>query len=611
MPAAAARSGLSAAYERARETGDAELMAAAALDLPSGLRFGVHPGRVPALIHEAYTAAVTPVDRCRLAAALARAWVYGGDAHRATAFAQEAVALADGLDAPEVLAEALDAALVAHWGPDDFAERLALSARLADTTAHLTDPEKRLTGHLWQLTTAWECLDLVAVQRQLRALDTLAEESGRPRHAFFAASRRTALALVAGAAEQADRLLARTRELGTRAAEPDLEAVVHDLSAARARRAGDTGALRREAAAFEEFGAAEGVPSVSAEASVLWLAAGEAGRARQLLDRLAGTGFETVTRDVDFLLVVACLTEVASALRREDLAAAGARLLAPFAGRAVLNGGAVTFHGVVDDYLHLAGTALGLPGAADSRRAAAAAYRRIGATWWLERLAVPAPAPVPRARTVHLHPDGESGWLVGAEGSAFVLPHLRGLDHLRVLLGRPGADVSALDLSAAAPGRARTGTVTGTGTAADTGAVIDSGTVIDSETAEIADRRALAAYRTRLRDIDAELDDALSWADRGRTERLRLEREALLHELRAAVGLGGRARRFSSTNERARVAVRKAVVSALDRIAARDGPLAGLLRDTVHTGASCRYDPDPTRPVTWLLDPPGAPDTGR
>ncbi|MFI1379730.1 hypothetical protein [Embleya sp. NPDC020886] len=32
--------------------------------------------------------------------------------------------------------------------------------------------------------------------------------------------------------------------------------------------------------------------------------------------------------------------------------------------------------------------------------------------------------------------------------------------------------------------------------------------------------------------------------------------------------------------------------------------LARLLRDTIHTGASCRYDPDPARPVTWLLDSP-------
>ena len=58
---------------------------------------------------------------------------------------------------------------------------------------------------------------------------------------------------------------------------------------------------------------------------------------------------------------------------------------------------------------------------------------------------------------------------------------------------------------------------------------------------------------------------------------------------------------FSSANERARVAVRKAIASAMDRIEHHDPALARLLRDTVHTGASCRYDPDPARPVTWLL----------
>ena len=54
-------------------------MAEAALDLPSGQQFGEHPGQIPALIHEAYLAAVEPSMQARLAAALARAWVYGGD----------------------------------------------------------------------------------------------------------------------------------------------------------------------------------------------------------------------------------------------------------------------------------------------------------------------------------------------------------------------------------------------------------------------------------------------------------------------------------------------------------------------------------------------------
>ncbi|MEU0937351.1 hypothetical protein [Embleya sp. NPDC005971] len=582
---AAARAELLAAYYEARDNGDAEGMAAAALRLPSSQYFGTDAGQVPALIHEAYTVAVGPASRCRLAAALARAWAYGGEARRAVAFAREAVTIADRLGDPEVVADALDAALLANWGPDDFAERPALSARLADVAAHLIDPAQRLTAQLWCLTTAWECLDVVAVQRRLRALDIIAEESGSARAAFFAASRRAMHALVTGDLDTADRLIAITHDLGGKAAEPDREAVVHSLVAARARQIGDTATLRSEAAAFEAYGAGEGVPSVSAEAAVLWLAADEPDRARQLLHRLTGAGLGTVARDVDFLLTVTSLVEVAATLHSDAIVADGVRLLEPFAGRAVLNAGAVTFHGVVDDYLHRAEQALGGPSATRWRDNAASAYRRIGAAWWRDRLIAPAAAmrPAPPV-TVHLHRDGTLGWVVGADGTTVVLPDLKGLFYLRELLRSPGVESSVLDLSAAAPGHA--------------------GVVTESDTAEVVDRQALAAYHDRLRAIDVELDEAESWTDQAGLDRLRLEREALLAEVRTATGLGGRRRRFSSAHERARIAVRKAIASTLDRIELHDAPLARLLRDTIHTGASCRYDPDPARPVTWLLDSP-------
>src|SRR6266853_754843 len=143
-------------------------------------------------------------------AALARSWAYGGDAVRAARFAEDAQRLAAEVATPEAAADALDAALVAHWGPDDFGERLSLAARLGDFAAHLADPELRLSAHLWRLTTAWECLDIVAVHRQLRALDIVADESGSARAAFFAVSRRAMYALVADDLVGAERLIARS-----------------------------------------------------------------------------------------------------------------------------------------------------------------------------------------------------------------------------------------------------------------------------------------------------------------------------------------------------------------------------------------------------------------
>jgi hypothetical protein len=583
------RAELIAAFGEAQASGDPGRIERAALALPSGQSFGTHPGQVPALVYQAYAAAATPASRSRLAAALARAWVYGGDAARATAFADEAVALASGTGGPALMAGALDAALLARWGPDTFPDRLRLSAQLADTAAHLTEPGLRLTAHLWRLTTAWECLDVVAVQRQLRALDLLAQESGSARIAFFASARRAMHALVTAGLAAADELIARTSDIGAQAAEPDLRAVEHSLTAARAHRVGDAAALRREAAAFAEYGATEGVPSVSAEAAVLWLECGEPGPAQALLHQLAGGGLDTVARDVDFLLTVASLVHVAAALHRDDVTADGIRLLTPYAGRAVLNAGAVVFHGVVDDYLYRACQSLGQRDAARWQHLAAASYQRIGAAWWHERLSQPAAPQAGAAQAgpgagtgpvVHLRRDGASGWRVGQDGATAVLPDLKGLHYLRLLIERPGVDVAAAELAAA---------VTGAPAVADSGA------------GEVIDRQALAAYRQRLADLDGELDEAQSWADEARLARLRLEREALLREVRAAAGLAGRSRRFGSAGERARVAVRKAIAAALDRIGQHDPALARLLRDTVRTGAACRYDPDPARPVRWRL----------
>ncbi|HEX9622734.1 MAG TPA: hypothetical protein VF979_00040 [Streptosporangiaceae bacterium] len=567
------------AFIKARDSGDFEQLERAALALPAGQRFGAEAGQLPALVHEAYRAAVTPASRCRLAGALAKVWAYSMEPERAVPFADEAVALARDLGQPEMLADALDVALLAVWGPDSFAQRLELSAQLAQAAGHVADPELRLTAHLWRLTTAWECLDVVAVQRQLRALDILAEESGSVRMAFFAAARRAMHALVTASLDRADELIARTSDIGRRSDEPDVAAVSHSLAAGRARRAGDTEVLRREAAEFAEYGASEGIASICAEAAVIWLAAGEPDRAADLAIQLAGAGLDAVPRNVDFLLTVASLTEVGSALKLTEIVTDGLRLLEPYAGRAVLNAGAVTFHGVIDDYLFRASQALDRPETDQWARHATLGYQRLGATWWKDRLGGPAPAPQASVRTtIQLRQDG-SGWVIGGAS----LPDLKGLHYLRQLLGRPGQDVAAAQLAAAIGGH-------------------PAEILAEFSAGELIDRQALDAYRSRLRDLDEELAEAQDWADEARLSRLHEERVALLDQVAAATGLGGRQRRFSSADERARVAVRKAIAAALARVEQQDPATARLLKDTIRTGATCRYDPDPARPVTWLLD---------
>ena len=192
-----ARAAYAKAFDRAREQRDAEAMGKAALGLAAGYVSGTHFGRAPAYLYEAQSLAAG-VTRTRLAVALARAWAYSGAAERAVPFAAEAIDGAESSGDPALLAEALDAQLLVHWGPDDLEARLRITARLEDTVAHLADPEARLSAHLWRMTTAMEMLDMPTVRRQLRALQNLADETGSARIRFFSEARNGMHALVVG-----------------------------------------------------------------------------------------------------------------------------------------------------------------------------------------------------------------------------------------------------------------------------------------------------------------------------------------------------------------------------------------------------------------------------
>jgi hypothetical protein len=588
----AARAAHCDAFVAARAADDVAAMAAAALGLASLQRFGGPGGRTPALLHEAYLAAAdSPATRARLAAALARSWVYGNDAARGATFAVEAVELAEQTGDPTALADALDGQLAVSWGPDDLSERLHVTARLQDVAAHVDDVRTRMDAHLWRLTTALETLDVTGMHRQLSALDLLADETGSPLVRYFALTRRAMHAALVDDLDRARQVTEAAYALGTDIGVPDAFAVYHEQRAEIARHADDVGFLASEAELAEDYAVRHGIESVIAEAAVLAVQAGDTERASRLVLQVAGGGFGQVPYDVDWLLTVSKTTEAAAGLGCTDIARAGMTLMAPYAGRCVVNAGAVACAGVVEDYLWRAAVVSADSRANDWRAAADAAYRRLGAPWWLRRVSAPygatpvAPVAVPQPagrRTVEMRPlPGQTVWSVGPAGDARLLPDMKGLHYLRALLQRPRVELTALEMSAMA---AAHGTI-----------------VAEPGTGERLDRRALTAYRNRLREIDEELDEAQSWNDPARAERVEAEREALLRELAGAAGLGGRARTMGGTAERARVAVRKAIAAALARIDAEDPAMARLLRRTVHTGSACRYEPDPDTPLDWLL----------
>jgi len=561
----------------AMDTGEVDPRTQAALDLAGTYVFGTDPGRIPAVLFEAYDASSTDVDRALLAAALARCWAYAREHTRAVPFAIDAVKHAEASGEPAVLADALDAALATHWGPDELEVRVDLARKLADTAAHLEDPEGRLKAHLWLLTVAAETLDVAELNRQVRALERLGEESRKA--LFFAASRRLMLDLMRGRTDTAEPLMTMARDTATELADGAM--VVTALTGYGAVQTGDrSDAVFTAARTGEELAEREGIREIYAELAWIHLGIGQPDDARRLASTFDERVLAGLPRDHNYLLVLQLLLDVALATGLDELVQTITPLLMPYAGRAVINAGAVMFHGVTDDTLSRACERLGDPErAAALREKALATYSRIGASWWRERLEAHAPtAGEPtRSTAMTLRPGPAGVWFVGRGSVESAIPARRGLEHLHALLRQPGTEVPALRLAGGVE------------------------TVEQAGLGEVVDDQALAAYRRRLAAIDTELDDADAWGDAVRGAELTAERDALLAEVSAATGLGGRRRTSGSGAERARVTVRKAIATALDAIHGADPVVARHLTARVRTGLRCCYEPDPDAPVEWRL----------
>ena len=168
-------------------------------------------------------------------------------------------------------------------------------------------------------------------------------------------------------------------------------------------------------------------------------------------------------------------------------------------------------------------------------------------------------------------------WRMTFAGRSVHLPKARGLSDLAVLLARPGEEVHVSTLWSGA----------------------EVGHALGSTDDPMLDDEALAAYRTRLAELGEELTEAESFQQLGRAEKLRMEREFLASELRAAVGLGGRKRQNKDLSERARKAVSARIRSVLKKISTAHPELGSHLKTKIVTGSYCSYEGDPEEP--WQL----------
>lgn len=171
-------------------------------------------------------------------------------------------------------------------------------------------------------------------------------------------------------------------------------------------------------------------------------------------------------------------------------------------------------------------------------------------------------------------------WQVTLGSRSVTVEHSVGMGHLATLLAHPGREIPAADLAAGPelPGPDQRDRVSAGGPAGSAQPLLD----------EVARRR----YRQRLSELAAEIDELEASNDLERAARSRAERDWLLSELVAATGIGGRSRQFTGNDERARIAVGKAIRRAIDRITQADPVIGRELQSTVSTGLRCSYRPE-------------------
>jgi tetratricopeptide (TPR) repeat protein len=567
----AARAAFAEAAELARRTGQAELLAAAVLGMAGG-RAGFEvdlrdPERV-AMLSQALSAQPDGDSQAKAAllARLSLALAFTGAASRQReALSTEAVAMARRIGDPMTLAAALAARCDAVADPDHVSERRAAATEIIELTRAGADRIGEMLGRRLLLVALAEAGEWLSVDAEIASYARLAEQLAQPRLTWYVPLWRGARALMHGDLALAARHAGELDELAERAGSVNarlLALVQRFVRLVSEDRAGEL------AGAFAEIvDLIPADPRTAASAHALLSARrGQLTEARAALDQ-AVTG--TLPSDGEVLPRYTQVAVAAVLADHRSAAEVAYTMLKPYAGQFAVEGILAGTWGSVAAHLGLLARYLGMAGDADAYFAQAAE---------LDAAAGAALAARTRDWAAHsgdgvamFRPEGEV-WTLRYADRTVRLRDSKGLRDLAVLLARPNQQTHVSELTRAV------------GLPAS-----DAGTVVD--------RQALAAYRERLRRIDAELDSLDAGASQARA--LNHEREALLTELSAVTGLGGQVRTAGSPTERMRKAVAYRIRHAIERIADAHPELGRHLRASIHTGTWCGYAPE--RHVDWRL----------
>ncbi|MHB8512699.1 MAG: ATP-binding protein [Actinomycetota bacterium] len=615
---AAARATFDRAASCARSIGDGSLFARAALGAGQVLAGGVWArGWSPdeelgAMLREALEVVDDPAVRARLLARAGADLHFGEQRLQGIALATRALEIAERLGDDDLLAYCLTAKHNAIWEPGTVLERLAMADRMVSLSSRLSNFELSLTAHAWRQTDLLELGRIGPAEQDADWYVSHAIDSRRPQYEAYAKLMLSARARMLGDLPGAAELSRFAQAAGNTTGDENL--ILSSMS-----QLVQTELYRDVNRAMEELDPVfPRYPILRSVRAWVLCVSGRLDEARAALAPLAqGTKLE-VSLDAFYMPVLGMLAASCSILESSELAQTLLEAMEPFAHLHIASGrngviryGPVSMRlgalaSVVEDFDRAQGwlndalersEKAGSPlwtaeallelgrmharrGDSDASRDAidrcCEITRKFG---WssLEHMALgvrPKLTSVASASHATMLREGDY-WTLSHAGSVTRLRSSRGLEHLSKLVVAPREEIHALDLLGSNPDRG----------------------ALKQDSIPMLDEEAKRAYKRRLSDAQAELDEARSFNDEGRAERLESEIEAIVAELKASVGLSGRDRVSDSSSERARIAVTKSVRSAIEKISSEIPSLGEHLAASIRTGTFCSYDP--IAPLTW------------
>jgi hypothetical protein len=186
-------------------------------------------------------------------------------------------------------------------------------------------------------------------------------------------------------------------------------------------------------------------------------------------------------------------------------------------------------------------------------------------------------------------------WSVAFNGWETLVPNQKGMSYIARLLRHPHQSFHAADLSG------HVGTLAAPNEDAPSN-LEEALLVRESGNDPLLDDTARASLAQRLDELATLRQQAMASGGAELATEIDCEMEAITKHLKQATGLGGRSRRFMSSDEQARHRVTKAIKRAIESIGTVHPPLGRHLAAALHPGMYSEYRPESSIPWTVQID---------